>query len=117
MVSTLIILFASGFCLLLVWVILHSGLPPIRSLGDWEANKHEVGASIAGLGWEERPDVDEAGTTGQGRSESEVGPRGRRVDIRRASASCKLAASTALLEAEMAISWVDGVGSGVRVAV
>ena len=42
MVSTLIILFASGFCLLLVWVILHSGRPPIRSLGDWEANKHEV---------------------------------------------------------------------------
>src|SRR5260370_29671924 len=42
MVSTLIILFASGFCLLLVWVILHSGLPPIRTLGDWEPNKHEV---------------------------------------------------------------------------
>ncbi len=42
MVSTLIILFASGLCLLLVWAVLHPGLPQIRSLDDWEGNKHEV---------------------------------------------------------------------------
>ena len=42
MVSTLTILFASGFCLLLVWAILRPGLCQIRSLDDWEAKKHEV---------------------------------------------------------------------------
>jgi len=41
MVSTLIILFAAGLCLLLVWVVLRSG-PQIQSLDDWEAKKHEV---------------------------------------------------------------------------
>jgi hypothetical protein len=42
MVSTLTILFAAGLCLLLVWAVLRSGLPPIKSLDDWEAKKHEV---------------------------------------------------------------------------
>src|SRR5260221_7322171 len=42
MVSTLTILFASGFCLLLVWAALRPGLPQIRSLDDWEARKHDV---------------------------------------------------------------------------
>jgi hypothetical protein len=42
MVSTLIILFASVLCLLLVWAIVRPGLPQIRTLEDWEARKHEV---------------------------------------------------------------------------
>jgi len=42
MVSTLTILFASGLCLLLVWVVLRPGLPQIRSLDDWDAKRHEV---------------------------------------------------------------------------
>jgi hypothetical protein len=42
MVSTLTILFASVLSLVLVWAILRPGLPQVRSLEDWEANKHEV---------------------------------------------------------------------------
>jgi hypothetical protein len=42
MVSTLTILSVSVLSLYLVWTVLRSGLPPIKSLGDWEANKHEV---------------------------------------------------------------------------
>jgi hypothetical protein len=42
MVSTLVILFASVLCLLLVWAVVRPGLPRIRSLDDWEARKHDV---------------------------------------------------------------------------
>jgi hypothetical protein len=42
MVSTLTILFASGLALFLVWTLLRSGRSQVRSLDDWEANKHEV---------------------------------------------------------------------------
>ena len=42
MVSTLIILFASVLCLVLVWVVVRPGLPRIGGLADWEAQKHEV---------------------------------------------------------------------------
>ena len=42
MVSTLIILFASLLCLLVVWSVLRSGLPQVRTLDDWESGKHEV---------------------------------------------------------------------------
>ena len=42
MVSTLIILFATASCLFLVWTILRPGLPQIRTLEDWEINRHEV---------------------------------------------------------------------------
>lgn len=42
MVSTLTILFASVLCLLVVWSVLRSGLPQIRTLDDWESGKHEV---------------------------------------------------------------------------
>ena len=42
MASTLIILLASGLCLLVVWSVLRSGLPQIRTLDDWESGKHEV---------------------------------------------------------------------------
>ena len=42
MVSTLVILFASGLSLFLVWAVLRPGLPAIRSLEDWEAKRHRV---------------------------------------------------------------------------
>jgi hypothetical protein len=42
MASTLIILFASGLCLLVVWSVLRSGATQIRTLDDWESGKHEV---------------------------------------------------------------------------
>jgi len=42
MVSTLIIGFAAVLSLFLVWEILRSGMPEIRSLDDWERKKHEV---------------------------------------------------------------------------
>lgn len=46
MVSTLTILFASGLSLFLVWTILRSGPPKIKSVEDWEANKNEVDPEI-----------------------------------------------------------------------
>lgn len=46
MVSTLIILFASVLSLFLVWAVLRPGLPPIQSLEDWEAKKHEVDPEV-----------------------------------------------------------------------
>ncbi len=46
MVSTLVILFASGLSLFLVWAVLRPGLPAIRSLEDWEAKKHQVDAEV-----------------------------------------------------------------------
>jgi hypothetical protein len=42
MVSTLIILIGAVLSLFLVWEILRSGMPEIRSLDDWERKKHEV---------------------------------------------------------------------------
>ena len=42
MVSTLVILFASGLSLFLVWAVLRPGLPAIRSLEDWEAKRHRL---------------------------------------------------------------------------
>ncbi len=42
MVSTLIVLMAAVWSLFLVREVLLSGLPEIRSLDDWERNKHEV---------------------------------------------------------------------------
>jgi len=42
MVSTLIIVIGAVLSLFLVWEILHSGMPEIRSLDDWERKKHEV---------------------------------------------------------------------------
>jgi hypothetical protein len=42
MVSTLIIVIAAVLSLFLVWEILRSGMPEIRSLDDWERKKHEV---------------------------------------------------------------------------
>lgn len=42
MVSTFIILCASLLSLYLVWTVLRPGLPRIKSLEDWETNKHEV---------------------------------------------------------------------------
>src|SRR5216683_7671137 len=42
MVSTLIIVIAAVLSLFLVWEILRSGMPEIRSLNDWERKKHEV---------------------------------------------------------------------------
>jgi hypothetical protein len=46
MVSTLTILFASVLSLFLVWVVLRPGLPPIKSLEDWEAKKHDVDPEV-----------------------------------------------------------------------
>ena len=42
MASTLVILMAAGWSLFLVWEILRSGMPEIRSLDDWERRKHEI---------------------------------------------------------------------------
>ena len=42
MVSTLIIVIGAVLSLFLVWEILRSGMPEIRSLDDWERKKHEV---------------------------------------------------------------------------
>lgn len=42
MVSTLIVVIAVVLSLFLVWEILCSGMPEIRSLDDWERQKHEV---------------------------------------------------------------------------
>ena len=42
MVSTLIIVIGAVLSLFLVWEILRSGMPEIRSLDDWEHKKHEV---------------------------------------------------------------------------
>jgi hypothetical protein len=42
MVSTITILLVSVLSLYLVWTIMRPGLPPIKSLGDWEANNHAV---------------------------------------------------------------------------
>lgn len=42
MASTLIIVIAAVLSLFLVWEILRSGMPEIRSLDDWEHKKHEV---------------------------------------------------------------------------
>src|ERR1700693_6054340 len=46
MVSTLIILCVSLLSLYLVWTILRPGLPQIKSLEDWETNKHEVDPDV-----------------------------------------------------------------------
>lgn len=46
MVSTLTILLASALSLFLVWTILRPGLPPIKSLKDWEAEKHEADPQV-----------------------------------------------------------------------
>lgn len=46
MVSTLTILFVSVLSLVLVWAILRPGMPQVRSLEDWEANKHEVDLNV-----------------------------------------------------------------------
>ncbi|MBZ5650330.1 MAG: hypothetical protein LAO18_07605 [Acidobacteriia bacterium] len=46
MVSTLTILFASLLSLFLVWVVLRPGLPPIKSLEDWEGKKHDVDPEV-----------------------------------------------------------------------
>jgi hypothetical protein len=42
MVSTFIILCATLLSLFLVWKILYPGVAEIRSVGDWEARRHEV---------------------------------------------------------------------------
>ena len=42
MVSTITILSASVLSLYLVWILVRPGLPQIRSLEDWEANKKAV---------------------------------------------------------------------------
>jgi hypothetical protein len=42
MVSAILILVAAVSSLLLVWTILHTGLPNIRSLEDWEKKKYEI---------------------------------------------------------------------------
>jgi hypothetical protein len=42
MVSTITILLVSVLSLYLVWTIMRPGLPPIKSLEDWEANNHAV---------------------------------------------------------------------------
>jgi hypothetical protein len=42
MVSTLIIVIGAVLSLFLVWEILRSGTPEIRSLDDWERKKHEI---------------------------------------------------------------------------
>jgi hypothetical protein len=42
MVSTLVILTLAVLSLFLVWKILFPGLPQIRTLDDWESNKHDV---------------------------------------------------------------------------
>jgi hypothetical protein len=42
MVSTIIILLASVLSLSLVWTVFRPGLPQIKSLEDWEANKRAV---------------------------------------------------------------------------
>lgn len=46
MVSTLIVLFASGLCLVLVWAVLRSRSPQIRTLDDWEAKKYAVDLDV-----------------------------------------------------------------------
>jgi hypothetical protein len=42
MVSTITILLVSVVSLYLVWTIFRPGLPPIKSLADWEANNYAV---------------------------------------------------------------------------
>jgi len=42
MVSTLIIVISAVLSLFLVWEILRSGIPEIRSPDDWDRKKHEV---------------------------------------------------------------------------
>ncbi len=42
MVSTLVIVIGAVLSLFLVWEILRSGMPEIRSLDDWERKKYEV---------------------------------------------------------------------------
>ncbi len=46
MVSTLIILLASGLSLFLVWTVLRPGYPPIKSIEDWEARRRQVDPEV-----------------------------------------------------------------------
>ncbi len=46
MVSTITILLLSVLCLYLVWRAFSPGLPPIKSLADWEANRREVDPEV-----------------------------------------------------------------------